>query len=431
MSVNSAHTAAPEVSAPSTKGGGKFPWVIVLILLGSTSINYLDRLTISVLAPTLRDEFDMSNTQYAWVINAFQFSYLIFYSVGGRLADLLGVRRALSLFVVWWSVASMLHTFVVGVKSLAASRFLLAMGEGGNWPTVIKAVAERVPGSMRSFGIGVVNSGSSLGAMLAPPLVAWLAVTWGWRLAFFLTSLLGFLWLPFWLFHTRRDPRRKQNEQTEKPIAWRKVVYFRQAWAVFLGRLIGDGFWGFLVFWLPEYLNRERGLNLATIGAVAWIPFLVADLGNLSGGGVTSWLIGRGWTVNRARKTVMFIASAGTVVGIVAAYTSSLAVAIAAISLAGFFFVCWAVNLLNLPADYFPPSYVGTVLGFSGTGSGLGTLIVMAVIGWVVDLTRSYTLVIISVGLLTPTAQLVVTLLGGRIHRLDIPAEPISGGRGA
>ena len=150
-------TDDPPAEATGVAGNqvSKLPWVILLILLGSTTINYIDRITLSVLAPTLRDEFGMSNTQYAWVLNAFQFSYLIMYSVGGRLADLLGVRRALSLFVVWWSVASVLHAFSVGAKSLAAFRFVLAMGEGGNWPTVMKAAAERVPGAMRSFAVGV------------------------------------------------------------------------------------------------------------------------------------------------------------------------------------------------------------------------------------------------------------------------------------
>ena len=427
-------TDDPPAEATGVAGNqvSKLPWVILLILLGSTTINYIDRITLSVLAPTLRDEFGMSNTQYAWVLNAFQFSYLIMYSVGGRLADLLGVRRALSLFVVWWSVASVLHAFSVGAKSLAAFRFVLAMGEGGNWPTVMKAAAERVPGAMRSFAVGVVNSGSSLGSMLAPPLVGWLAVTWGWRPAFIVTGLIGFLWLPFWISATRQN-RQSGRPIAEKRVPWVKVVRFRQAWAVFLGRMMADGVWGFYIFWLPEYLNRERGLNLAEIGAVAWIPFLVGDLGNLSGGGVTSWLISRGWTVNRARKTVLFVAAAASTVGIAAAYTSSLIVAMATISLAAFFFMIWSVNLLNLPADFFPPSYVGTVFGFSGTGSGLGTLITTAMIGWVLDLTGSYIPVLIGVGLLTPLAQLVVALVGGRIEKVkgfrpDGPNVPLTEG---
>ncbi len=403
---------------PAAPKARKVPWAIIFVLLGSTIINYLDRLTVSVLAPTLRDEFGMSNTEYAWTVNAFTFSYMIFYSVGGRISDILGARRALTLFVVWWSTASVAQAFVVGPRSLAAVRFVLAMGEGGNWPTVIKSAAEGVPGAMRSFAIGIVNSGSALGAMLAPLIVGSLAVMWGWRAAFLATASVGFLWVPIWLYVTRNDP--KEEAQKEERVPWRRLVFFRQAWAVFLPRLIGDPIWGFYTFWLPEYLNRARGLNLKSIALVAWIPFLAADLGNMAGGGITSWLIARGWSVQRARRAVMWVAAFGTMIGILAPFTDSLPLAIAAMSCAGFFFITWGMNSLNLPADWFPPSYVGTVLGFSGTGNGLGTLIVTALTGWVLDATGNYTIVFVGVGLLVPIAQLVLTLVGGPIYRLDI-----------
>ena len=185
----------------------KGPWLFVMIVLGSTVINFIDRQTLSVLAPVLRDQFRLSNSDYATIINCFQIAYLVMNGVGGRLSDLLGVRRGMTLFVIWWSCFSTLQAFIVGFKSLGACRFALALGEGGNWATAVKAVAERVPERMRSVAVGVVNSGSSLGTAIATPLVGGLAVMFGWRAAFFLTSLIGFLWLPLWLMATRGHRR--------------------------------------------------------------------------------------------------------------------------------------------------------------------------------------------------------------------------------
>ena len=400
----------------------KTPWLFVMIVLGSTTINFIDRQTLSVLAPVLRDEFRLSNIDYAAIINCFQIAYLVMNSVGGRLSDVLGVRRGMTLFIVWWSFFSTLQAFIVGAKSLAMCRFSLALGEGGNWATAVKAVAERVPVRMRSVAVGIVNSGSSLGTALAPPLVGWLAITWGWRAAFFLASLIGFFWVPVWLAATRGQRYQKTQKPTEKSPPWSSIFRYRQVWAIFLGRLIGDPVFFFYAFWLPEYLHRNRGLSLAAISAVAWIPFVAAAIGNVAGGAISDSLIRGGWTANQARKTVMAISALGASVGIAAVCHTSLLTAITAISLATSFYFCWAVNLHTLPVDFFPPSYVGTVFGFGGTGSGLGTLLVTAAVGITLDLTHSYTLVFIGIGLLLPVALVVVLLLAGKVQRLDIPA---------
>jgi ACS family hexuronate transporter-like MFS transporter len=400
----------------------KTPWLFVMVVLGSTIINFIDRQTLSVLAPTLRDEFRLSNTDYAWIINCFQIAYLVMNGVGGRLSDILGVRRGMTLFVIWWSFFSTLQAFVMGPKSLAACRFFLALGEGGNWSAAVKAVAERVPGPMRSVAVGIVNSGSSLGTAIAPPLVGGFALLFGWRPAFFLASLLGFLWLPLWLAVTRGQRSQAIQTPSEKSPSWSSIFRYRQVWAIFFGRLIGDPVFFFYAFWLPEYLYRSRGLGLAQRSAVAWIPFIAATIANVAGGAISDWLIRHGWTANRARKTVMVVSALGASVGIVTVYNTSLAVAITAISLATSFYFCWAVNLHTLPVDFFPPSYVGTVFGFGGTGSGLGTLLVTWLVGFTLDRTHSYTLVFIGIGLLLPTALVVVMLLAGKVRRLDIPA---------
>ncbi len=401
----------------SNKVTKRIPWSLILVLLGATTINYLDRLTASVLAPTLRDEFEMSNADYASVVNSFTAAYLIFYSVGGRIADRIGTKKALALFMAWWSLAGSLQAFTIGTKSLSLVRFLLAVGQGGAWPAAMKATAERVPGPLRSLSVGVTNSGSSIGAMLAPPLIGGMAVLWGWRATCVITGALGLLWLPFWLKITKR-PVLKLNSGLEKKVSWARVVHFRQAWAVFFGRAIGDPFWTFYIFWLPEYLSRERGLNLETVAVVGWIPFFISGVANFVGGGIASWLIRRGWSVHRARQTIMWLSAPASMVGIVATYADSLAVCLTAISLSVFFFMIWSVNVVNLPSDWFPPRYVGTVFGFSGTGQGLGSMLIIYLVGQILDTTGNYTLVFGGVGLLVPLAQLVITLVGGPIRRL-------------
>ena len=365
----------------------------------------------------------MSNADYSFVVNAFTAAYLVFYSVGGRISDVIGSRRALALFMVWWSLAGAAQALTVGTRSLAVTRFLMAAGQGGTWPAVMKAAAERSPGPLRSLAVGIANSGSSVGAMLAPPLIGAMAVWWGWQAACIATGAIGFLWLPFWFAMTRRPASGPLAFKKEDDAPWRRVVVYRQAWAVFLGRAIGDPFWVFYIFWLPEYLSRERGLDLQSIAAVGWIPFLVAGLANLAGGGLTSWLVSRGWSIHRARRLTMWLAAPASMVGIAAVYADSLAAAMAAISLSVFFFMVWSVNTVNLPSDWFPPRYVGTVFGFSGTGQGLGSMVIIYFVGQVLDATGNYALVFAGVGLLVPLAQAIMTLVGGPIRRLEINGE--------
>ena len=397
------------------------PWFLLLVLFASTTINYIDRISISVLAPTLRDEFGMSNSDYAWAVNAFQFGYLIFYIVGGRLADRWGVKLALTVYILWWSGAGMLHALTTGALTLALFRFLLAMGEGGTWPTVLKAVAENVAGPIRSFSMGIVNSGSSVGALLAPPIVGWLALTWGWRAAFILTGALGIILLPLWLYAHARAVRQTPPTETQKVkgYRWLDLVRYKQTWAMFLGRGIGEPMYGFYLFWLPEYLTRERGMDIGGIAAVAWIPFVAADLGNMIGGGVSSWLIHRGWTAQRARRLVMWTMAMATMVGMAAPFVESVEASVAILALTCFFYMTWSVNVMILPSDWFATRNQGTVLGFSGAGNGLGNLIFNAAVGRTLDRTGSYRAVFVGIAFLVPLAQTLLHFIGGPIKRID------------
>jgi ACS family hexuronate transporter-like MFS transporter len=409
--------------------------VLVALLLASTTINYIDRQVLSVLAPTIRDEFGLTNAQYAWVLNAFLITYIFSYSFAGWVIDRLGVGRGLTLSIIWWSASGMLTALSRGPSSMAFFRALLAVGEGGGWPSFIKAVALWVPKNARSLAIGVCNSGSSLGAMIAPPLVVFVTQRYGWQGAFFVTGLIGFVWViafqVFRLLHPEMratDKGQSQRDPDAPVVRWASLLRYRQTWAVFFCRFFADPLWYFYVFWIPEFLTRERGLNLAGIGAVAWIPFLVSDIANFSAGGLALLMQRSGWTVHRTRKTLMLLGAIFSPVGIAAVYADSLAWTMAFICVAVFFYVQWAVTVHTLPGDFFPPYAVASVYGFAGTGSTLGSVISTWAVGRVLDATHSYTAVFTGIGLLMPVAYIAGTLLMGQVEPVELTTA--RGGQG-
>jgi ACS family hexuronate transporter-like MFS transporter len=361
-------------------------WGVAALLFFATVINYVDRQTLSVLAPVLRDQFQMTNTDYSRVVFAFLLAYLIMQTGSGRMMDRLGTKVGFSLTITWWSAAAMLHAAANSVLSFGMFRFLLGLGEAGNWPGGVKAVSEWFPPKERAFAIGFFNSGSTLGAIIAPPLVAWIAMTWGWRNAFLLTGSLGFIWLALWLLFYRTPPRQGFDDAgTTKRIRWRELFRLRQVWALVLARMMADPVWWFYVFWLPEYLKRERDFSLVMIGFFAWIPFLTADAGNLLGGVASGWLIRRGHPVLWSRKAVMAASAILMMAGIPAVLVNETALSVALISVATFAYSTWAANVLTLPADLFPQQVVASVSGLSGTGAALGGMLFTLVIGTVVD----------------------------------------------
>jgi MFS transporter, ACS family, hexuronate transporter len=383
-------------------------FILVALLLGETTINFIDRQVVSVLAPTLRAEFHLSNGQYAMILNAFMATYAVSYAFAGWGLDRLGVGRGLSLAVGWWSLAGMSTALATGPLSLGFFRGALAVGEGGAWPAFAKAIATWVPPEARTLAIGVCNSGSSLGAMIAPPLVAWITIKAGWRAAFICTGALGLVWVAafqlFRYFHPEMELAERAAASSGDRVRWVDLLQYRQTWATFVCRFLADPLWYFYIFWIPEFLTRERGLNLAAIGAVAWIPFLVADLSNFVGGYVSLRLQRAGWSANRTRKTMMVIATVLSPVGILAVFAHSLFWTIGLISIAIFFWMWWSIAVHSLPGDYFPPRAVGSVYGIAGTGSTIGSVISTWAVGRTLDVTHSYAPVFIGIGLLMPLA---------------------------
>jgi ACS family hexuronate transporter-like MFS transporter len=394
--------------------------LMVALLLGETTINYIDRQVVSVLAPTLRAEFSLSNAQYAMILNAFLGTYAVAYMFAGWVLDRLGISRGLSLAVTLWSAAGALTALARGPMSLAFFRGLLAIGEAGAWPAFAKAAATWVPPSARTLVIGICNSGSSLGAMIAPPMVAFITLHWGWRASFVVTGLLGFVWVALFQWfrsrHPEMDLRDRADSVSAANIPWATLLRYRQTWAVFVCRFFADPLWYFFVFWIPEFLTRERGLNLAGIALVAWIPFLVADVANFAGGYWSLRLLERGWSVNRVRKMMMVLATCFSPLAIVAAFSTSLFWTMTMISISIFFWILWSITVHSLPGDYFPPRAVGSVYGIAGTGSTVGSMISTWAVGAVLDATHSYVPVFIGLSLLMPVGLALGFYLMGRVE---------------
>ncbi len=432
--------------AAGTRKGPHFRWWVAFLLFLVTVLNYIDRQTLSVLAPGIREEFGMSNQDYSYIIMSFQCAYMIMQSGSGAIFDRIGTRWGFALIFLWWSMSTMLHGWARGVKTFAVFRFMLAAGEAGNWPGAAKTIAEWFPPRQRSFAMGIFNTGSSTGAAIAFPLVALITTHYGWEWTFVIIGGGGLFWLVLWLGTypgspppTPRDEplpgepvEEIREEVAEAPqalapkIPWLHLLRHRQVWGLVLARFLSDPVWWFYVFWLPNYLSNERGLSLLEIGALAWIPFLAADAGCLVGGGMGSLLMSRGWSANKARRTVM-ITSAFMMPG--AAFVveaESLAVAIGLVSLATFAHQSWSTNMLTLPADLFPSNVVASVSGLSGTGAAFGGLLFTLLTGYLVG-TVSYAPVFSLAAILHPIAAVVLVLVVGRIKQVDIPVPAQSG----
>lgn len=399
-----------------------------------TIINYIDRMTLSVLAPTIMAEFKMTNVDYSRVVTTFLLAYTISQSFSGKVLDRVGTRVGFMIFVSTWTIASMLHATARSAVQLSAFRFLLGLGEAGNWPGAAKVAAEWFPVRERAFAMAIFNSGASIGAVVAPPLIAWVALSFGWRKAFFIGSILSAIVMVLWFIFFRapaEHPRLSESERqhilsddnASTPVAgpprpWRSLFGYRQVWALIAARFFTDPIWWFLISWLPNYLKNERGFSLALIGLLAWIPFLFADIGNLVGGGASSLLIRKGWSVDRARKTVLFGNAALVPAGVFTIVsTSSDALAIVAISMIAFAFQGWIVNILTLPSDCFPKQDVGSVAGIGGTAAGVASMGFTLLVGWIVD-NFSYTPVYVLVGIMMPVGALLFLTIMRRIERV-------------
>ena len=379
-------------------------WWIGGLLFASTVINYLDRQTLSVLAPYLKQQYQWNNQNFAEIVIAFRVAYSVGQTLSGRLIDRIGTRKGLTITVIWYSIASVLTSLAGGLRSFAFFRFLLGAGESANWPAATKAVAEWFPKKERGWAVALFDSGSSIGGAVAPILVIGLYKYFGgWRPAFIITGTLGLLWLCAWrmLYHPPESHPRiseaerelilrdrielvREEETTESKTRWRDLIKLPQTWAIIAARTMTDPVWFFITDWFAIYL-LTKGINPEQGLLAFWIPFVAADLGNFFGGGLSSWLIRLGWPVVRARKAVVVFGGLGMMLLIPTIFTSSLFMLAGLFAISTFAYAAFSTMALVLPSDLYPSDSVATVSGMSGTGAGLGTIVSTFLIGYVSD----------------------------------------------
>ena len=416
-------------------------WVIVGMIFFATLINYIDRLTVSVLAPKIVEDLNLTNTEFGGIATWFLFAYTISQALSGKLYDRIGIKKGFTVSIVLWSLAAMAHAWSVGLRSLSAFRFLLGLGEAGNWPGAAKTVAEWFPARQRAFGMAIFNSGAAIGSIVAPPIIVGLYTYFGhWQPVFIATGLLGFVWLAVWWIvydkpenhkwltagelATIREDETGSSEGDGASPGWFELLKFRQTWAIIAARFLVDPIWWLYITWLPLFLYKVHGFDLKQIGLFAWVPYVAADAGSLFGGWLSGFLIGRGWTVNAARKAVIAFAALLMPAGIAAAMTPDSMTALFLIGVVLFGFQVWINNVQTLPSDFFSTKAVGSVAGLGGTGAGIGSMIFIFSTGWIVD-NFSYTPVLVTAGLLAPIGTIVLFALAGDIKKVRTSDQAI------
>ncbi|MCS7023499.1 MAG: MFS transporter [Bryobacteraceae bacterium] len=361
-------------------------WTLCTLLFFASALSFLDRQVLSVLAPQLIAEFGMSNTEYSRVVFAFVLSYTVMFSVGGKLMDRMGTSWGLGSAVTLWSLASAAHAWAAGPWGLGIARFLLGVGEGACFPAVTKGAVEWMPQARRALAISFANGGSAFGAVVAPPLTAWTTLRFGWKGAFLGTAILGLVWLLGWILATRKLPRAQKSsaatvQSTELTPLWKR----KQMRRLMAARFLFDPVFYFYMFWIPQYLARERGYSLQDIGNQTWIPFFVLGVANLLAGGASDRLARGADHPKRVRLGLMLAAALLTPASCLAPFTPSSGMAIALLSLLMFAHGFWITNFITLIGDAIEPSKLGAAVGLTGTCGGIAGMISNLIIGPCVD----------------------------------------------
>jgi MFS transporter, ACS family, hexuronate transporter len=390
-------------------------WVMIALALLATTINYLDRQTLSVAEPVLRQQLHIGNIAYSRIIFAFMLSFTVMNGICGRLIDRFGTRAGYAVCMAWWSASAALHALARGPIGLGVARFLLGIGEAGNWPAAVKVVSEWFPAEETALASGIFNSGASLGSIVAPPLIAFTLIRFGWQMAFVTVGLLGFGWLAIWL-PVYATPRKQQVVGTGKQPAHWSQFRVRFVWSYTLSKIFVDPVFYFYTFWFPEYLSNARHLDIRSIGRYAWIPFAAAGFGNLFGGWLSSVLLRFGFPAAVARKLSVSVAAVMMLAAIPAALAQPMYLSLACVSIAMAGYTTATANMIALSSDAVAPDRIASVYGLASMGSGFGGMVFALLTGWIVE-RYSYTPAFVLFALLPIVSVSVLWLIMGPIER--------------
>ncbi len=408
---------------------GRYRWIICALLFFATTINYVDRAVLGVLAPTLRDEIGWTDQHYGYISGAFTLAYAIGYLFAGWLIDKIGTKIGYALYLAVWSVAAAAHGLARSALDFGLARFCLGIGESGNFPAALKTVAEWFPKKERALATGILNAGTNVGAVIAPAIVPWIALNWHWRAAFVITGLAGLVWIVFWWpvyrrpsEHSKLSPAERAYIESDPPdpkieIAWSRLLPHRQTWAYSVSKFLIDAIWWFYLFWFPLFMNDRFGVDLKGIGLPLITVYLLADVGSVFGGWLSSSLIGKGWTVNAARKTAMLICAILILPVTMAPIVNGEWLAVWLVGIAAAAHQGFSTNLFTTASDMFPRKVVASVVGIGGFAGGMGGFFMNLGAGWLRQNTGSYLIMFLIAGF----AYLIALLI---FHWLAPKMEP-------
>ena len=394
------------------------------MLFFATTINYIDRQVFAILAPQLQTEIGWSEIEYGYIVTAFQLSYAIGLLMVGKLIDFLGAKKGFILSIIVWSLAAMAHALARTPVGFGMARLALGIGESGNFPAAIKTISEWFPRKERALATGIFNSGSNIGAIVAPLLVPIIALNFGWQAAFIITGLLGFIWLFFWLrlMNSPEDHpginaaeldliKADTEENLEKPTSIWKIIRTRKVWAIAIGKFLTDPIWWFFLYWLPKFLNTTYGLKLDKIGLPLIVAYLIADVGSIGGGWLSSHFLKMGWSINAARKTTLLICAILVVPIYWASGIDDLWPAVILIGLGMAAHTGWSANMYTLATDFFPKKDMGTVVGFIGMAGAVGGMLMASATGHLLEATGSYKILFVIAASMYGIALIIIHLL--------------------
>ena len=398
-------------------------WRIAILVSAAIAISYLDRQTLPVAVNAIGKDIPLSNQQFSTLQSAFLVSYAFMYAGGGKLIDVLGTRRGFTVIMVFWSVACATHALALSFAMLAVSRFLLGMGEGGGFPAATRAVAEWFPTGERASAMGIINAGTAVGAVIAPPLIAVILSFMNWRWIFVFSAVLGLLWTAWWRLSYVLPERHAEEDfsryTSEASVRWIDLLRVREVWGMVIAKFLSDAAWYFYLFWLPKYLYDARGFDIKAVGTFAWIPYAAAGVGCLVGGWFSSYLVRREFSLGVARKLALGLSAAVMPLVIVVPHIA-VSWAIAIFSVAYFGQQSWSTLIMVLPTDLVPRRVVGSVAGLVGFGGAMGGIAFGQLVGYLLDHGVGYGVVLTLAGTFHVVAFLVILAATPLFRPVDI-----------